>query len=67
MQKSKGTKYSKVFFLQTLLAEFVSQITSGRISLDTEALKAGMKSEWVKLQVLPEKTDKTITYYTVLL
>lgn len=66
MQKSKDTKHNKVFF-QTLFAEFVSQITSGRVSLDTMALKATMKREWVKLQVLPEKIDKTITYYTVLL
>lgn len=35
-------------FLQILFAEFVSQITSGRVSLDTMALQAVMKSEWVK-------------------
>lgn len=46
--KSQKVLSTAKVFLQILFAEFVSQITSGRVSLDTMALQAVMKSEWVK-------------------
>jgi len=57
---SRGIKHNKVS-LQTLFAEFVSQRTSGIVSLATMALMPVMKGTWMKLQALPEKT---ITYHS---